>query len=196
MVSAIRDRLCTEHPSDHHKTVGAISTITEPKLPVLPRRDSQWSVEFPFDVSPMRVRSGQQPLTQGHEFTGFIHSVGELPESPSADPQIDLVEGLRVVCPFTTSCGECWFCTRNMTGRCTKGSLIGCPKLEGAQAGYVRVPLAQSTLFEAPQGMEDGHLILMAGMSSSNSLPNITLSPSVRFALRKLQTYSLPAALW
>jgi len=41
--------------------------------------------------------------------------------------------------------------------------LIGCPKLEGAQAEYVRVPLAGTTLFEAPEGMEDGWLILMAG---------------------------------
>lgn len=57
-----------------------------------------------------------------------------------------------------------------MTGRCVKGSLIGCPKLEGAQAEYVKIPLARTTLFEAPEGMPDGHLILMAGESFRWSL--------------------------
>lgn len=44
-----------------------------------------------------------------------------------------------------------------------EASLLGCPKLEGVQAEYAMVPLAETTLFKAPEGVPDTHLILMAG---------------------------------
>ncbi|KAJ9123071.1 hypothetical protein QFC22_001260 [Naganishia vaughanmartiniae] len=100
----------------------------------------------------------QTGFTLGHEFCGTIHQLGPtLPGQAWSFKQND-----RVVSPFTTSCGECFFCERDYTGRCVRGSVYGCEKLEGAQAEYVKVPLANTTLYKAPDELQDNHLILMA----------------------------------
>ena len=82
----------------------------------------------------------------GHEFLGEVVEVGKA------------VKGLRVgdlvVSPFTTNCGECFYCRKGLTCRCPQGQLFGWVEngrgLEGAQAEYVRVPLADSTLVKLP----------------------------------------------
>ena len=67
----------------------------------------------------------------------------------------------QVVSPFTTSCGEsnlgtdraltslgeCFQCVRGWSCRCAKSQLFGSPGLDGGQAEYVRVPLAETTLY-------------------------------------------------
>ncbi|KAJ9104177.1 hypothetical protein QFC20_004614 [Naganishia adeliensis] len=99
-----------------------------------------------------------EAVVKGHEFCGTIHSLGlALPDQPWT-----FQTGDRVVSPFTTSCGACFFCERGFTGRCVKGSVYGCEKLDGAQAEYVKVPLANTTLYKAPEELKDNHLILMA----------------------------------
>lgn len=93
----------------------------------------------------------------GHEFTGVVEEAGE---------GIDLPPGQRVVAPFTTSCGECFFCRRGLTSRCERGELFGWVEegrgLHGAQAERVRVPLAATTLVPIPDGVPDA-LALLAG---------------------------------
>lgn len=78
----------------------------------------------------------------GHEFTGEIIETGNAVKK--------LKKGGRVLSPFTTSCGECYYCKMGLTCRCIKGSLFGWVEnghgLHGAQAQYVRVPMADSTL--------------------------------------------------
>lgn len=34
--------------------------------------------------------------------------------------------------------GECFYCKRGFSSRCEESLLFGCPKLDGAQAEYVR----------------------------------------------------------
>lgn len=46
--------------------------------------------------------------------------------------------------------GECFFCQNAYSSRCALGALYGTGPLDGAQSQYVRVPLAQTTLFPAP----------------------------------------------
>lgn len=103
------------------------------------------------------LKEDQYGFTTGHEFVGEITQLGDGVTSFSV--------GDRVICPFTTSCSTCWYCTRGWTGRCLhpEASLLGCPKLEGVQAEYAMVPLAETTLVKAPEGVPDTHLILMAG---------------------------------
>lgn len=72
--------------------------------------------------------------SQGHEFAGEIVKIG------AAVKNFKL--GDRVVSPFTTSCGSCFFCLRQLTCRCIESQLFGSKTLEGAQAEFVRVPLA------------------------------------------------------
>ena len=86
----------------------------------------------------------------GHEFLGEVVEAGKG------------VKGLRagdlVVSPFTTNCGECFYCRKGLTCRCPRGQLFGWVEngrgLEGAQAEYVRVPLADSTLVKLPPDVD------------------------------------------
>jgi threonine dehydrogenase-like Zn-dependent dehydrogenase len=82
----------------------------------------------------------------GHEFLGEVVEVG---------PDVSrLARGDRVVSPFTTSCGSCFYCTHGLPARCTRGQLFGWVErgvgLHGGQAQLVRVPLADTTLFPVP----------------------------------------------
>ncbi len=94
--------------------------------------------------------TGREPgleagTVMGHEFLGRVVARG-------AEAGIDV--GSRVVAPFSTSCGECFFCARGLTARCESGQLFGWREegrgLHGGQAEFVRVPMADSTLVALP----------------------------------------------
>jgi threonine dehydrogenase-like Zn-dependent dehydrogenase len=90
----------------------------------------------------------------GHEFTGEVVETGSNIEN--------FQKGDRVVSPFTVSCGECFYCVRGFSSRCARSQLFGTALLDGGQAEYVRVPLADSTLFKIPQTVDEKKLVLMA----------------------------------
>ncbi len=93
----------------------------------------------------------------GHELVGEVVDVG------SAVKKIKL--GDRVATPFTTNCGECFYCRRGLTCRCEKGQLFGwCSGgqgLEGGQSEYVRISLADGTLFKLPETISDATGLLL-----------------------------------
>ena len=97
---------------------------------------------------------GCRPGTiMGHEFVGVVEEVGSAVH--------DLRPRDRVVSPFTVNCGACFFCQRGLTGRCVRSQGFGFVTeegagLEGAQAEYVRVPLAESSLVRLPDLRGDG----------------------------------------
>jgi threonine dehydrogenase-like Zn-dependent dehydrogenase len=90
----------------------------------------------------------------GHEFTGHVHEVGSSVKNFKV--------GDHVVSPFTVSCGECFYCQHGFSSRCTKSLLFGSGPLDGAQAEFVRVPLADATAVKAPPEIKDEALVLMA----------------------------------
>jgi threonine dehydrogenase-like Zn-dependent dehydrogenase len=90
----------------------------------------------------------------GHEFTGHVTEIGSSIETISV--------GDKIVAPFTLSCGECFYCKNKFSSRCNKGLLFGSAGLDGAQAEYVRIPLADSSVVKAPEGIKDTALVLMA----------------------------------
>jgi len=103
--------------------------------------------------------TGLDPGTvMGHEF------MGEVVETGAAVRRIRA--GTRVVSPFTTSCGDCFYCREGLTARCTGGQLFGWVEagrgLQGVQAEYVRVPLADTTLVAVPDGAP-AEEVLLAG---------------------------------
>lgn len=106
-----------------------------------------------------RVAFGVVP---GHEAVGEVVEVGA--EVTAVAP------GASVIVPFTTSCGRCGPCRRALTARCVHGRLFGFgppdggpdATLHGAQAGLVRVPLADTTLVPAPDGIGDPGAVLLA----------------------------------
>jgi threonine dehydrogenase-like Zn-dependent dehydrogenase len=101
---------------------------------------------------------GMDPgAVMGHEFAGEIVDAGlEVRRFKPGD---------HVVAPFTTNCGECFYCRSGLTARCTRGQLFGWVQngagLQGGQAEYVRVPLADTTLIPQPDGLADEVALLL-----------------------------------
>jgi len=90
----------------------------------------------------------------GHEFTGVVTEVGN---------DVNTVKvGDKIVSPFTVSCQECFYCKNSYSSRCSKSLLFGSAGLDGAQAEFVRVPLADGTVLKAPPQIKDQTLVLMA----------------------------------
>ena len=93
----------------------------------------------------------------GHEFAGEIVEIGKEVKT--------LRKGDLVMTPFTTNCGECFYCKIGLTCRCVQGQLYGWVHrgkgLQGGQAEYVHVPLAESTLVKILEGvsLEEGLML-------------------------------------
>lgn len=106
----------------------------------------------------------------GHEFVGVVEEKGEQVTS--------LGIGDRVMSPFTTSCGTCFYCRKGLTCRCEheEAQLFGWVNegeegdgsgLQGSQAQFVRVPLADSTLVKVPPTLSDEAAILLGDILST-----------------------------
>jgi len=108
--------------------------------------------------SELHVFRGHQPsptdFIMGHEFTGIVEEVGDDVKS--------VKKGDKIVSPFTVSCGDCFYCKNGFSSRCAKGLLFGTAGLDGSQAEYCRIPLADSTVYKAPEDIPDNLLVLMA----------------------------------
>ncbi|UJR16876.1 hypothetical protein I4U23_003774 [Adineta vaga] len=107
--------------------------------------------------SDLHVYRGHEPsetdFIMGHEFFGEVIEVG------SDVKQFKM--GDRIVVPFSTSCGTCFYCRKALTSRCETSQLFGSPLLNGGQAEYVRIPFADSTAFPVPKNISDDLMVLM-----------------------------------
>ncbi|RFU28953.1 hypothetical protein B7463_g7394, partial [Scytalidium lignicola] len=107
-----------------------------------------------FELHAYRGHAKPSPgYITGHEGAGIVDQVG-----------VDVKKfkkGDYVVVPFTATCGHCYFCTHGFSSRCSNGELFGSPQLDGSQAEYFRVPMADTTLSLAPTELGE-ELILMA----------------------------------
>jgi len=108
--------------------------------------------------SDLHIVHGRDPgirmgTIMGHEFTGFVEDI--------RGDAGDLNRGDRILSPFSINCGQCFYCERNLPGRCIRSHCFGFVNedgsgLEGSQAEFVRVPLAASTLLKIPDAKSDG----------------------------------------
>jgi 2-desacetyl-2-hydroxyethyl bacteriochlorophyllide A dehydrogenase len=108
--------------------------------------------------SDLHIIHGRDPgirmgTIMGHEFVGEIQECG--------NDVSNLKVGDRVVSPFTVNCGECFYCKRDFPARCVRSIGFGFINedgsgLHGAQAEFVRVPFASSTLMKVPEHKENG----------------------------------------
>ncbi|KAL4458665.1 hypothetical protein ABPG75_013530 [Micractinium tetrahymenae] len=100
---------------------------------------------------------------QGHEFVGHVVLTGAAVQKFRA--------GDRVMSPFTANCGQCWFCKHGLTARCKRSQLFGWVEggcgLHGAQAQYVRVPMADATLAPVPADVSDEEALLLGDIFST-----------------------------
>ena len=87
----------------------------------------------------------------GHEFVGVVEAVGPGVTRFSA--------GDRVVGSFLIACGACWFCARGEYNNCDQLWALGygmfTGDLDGAQAEFVRVPVADLNLHAVDAAMTD-----------------------------------------
>lgn len=93
----------------------------------------------------------------GHEFVGVVEEVGKAVRN--------FKPGQRVVSPFSTHCGHCYYCTHDNITRCDSLSAFGLGKrwgaLGGGQAEYVCVPLADRTLLALDERVSDEHATVL-----------------------------------
>lgn len=93
----------------------------------------------------------------GHEFLGVIDEVGPYVTEFKPGERVLVYPGFR--------CGTCEPCLKEMPIGCTKGGIFGNPtpygSLDGGQAEYVRLPLAQKIMYRIPEGMADEDVILV-----------------------------------
>jgi threonine dehydrogenase-like Zn-dependent dehydrogenase len=110
----------------------------------------------------------------GHE------PMGEVVETGSAIT--NLKKGDRVVVPFTISCGDCWFCKRELYSLCdtsnpnkelaakvmgmSPAGLFGYSHMlggfPGGQAEYLRVPFADVGPLKIPDGLPDDKVLFLS----------------------------------
>jgi 2-desacetyl-2-hydroxyethyl bacteriochlorophyllide A dehydrogenase len=99
----------------------------------------------------------------GHEFVGTIVETGNNVKK--------FYKEARVLSPFTTSCGDCFYCRIGLTCRCEKGNLFGWVQsghgLHGAQAQYIRVPLADTTLVSLSNDLSEEKGLLLGDIFST-----------------------------
>ena len=104
--------------------------------------------------SDLHIKHGCVPravpgITVGHEMVGVVEEVGSAVTA--------VRPGDRVTVNVETFCGECFYCRHGFVNNCTSphgGWALGC-RIDGAQAEYVRVPLANQGLNRIPEGVTD-----------------------------------------
>ncbi|WP_066685971.1 alcohol dehydrogenase [Christensenella intestinihominis] len=104
--------------------------------------------------SDLHIKHGSVPRAKpgvvvGHEMVGVVEQIG--------DGVRTVRVGDRVTVNVETFCGDCYFCRRGFVNNCTHeygGWALGC-RIDGGQAEYVRVPLADNGLDVIPEGATD-----------------------------------------
>ena len=144
-----------------------LETIDDPKI-IDPRDAIVKVTHCSICGSDLHVYHGRETgidlhTAMGHEFTGEIVDVGREVKS--------LKVGDNVISPFSTSCGECYFCKIGLTARCVKSQLFGWVEkgngLHGGQSEYVRVPYADGTLVKTPDGINNEESIILGDVLST-----------------------------
>ncbi len=92
--------------------------------------------------------------TLGHEATGYIAEVG-----PAVT---DLKVGDHVIIPCTTSCGHCAACRKGIFSSCVRGGWQIGNTIDGVQAEYARIPLADSSLHRIPPDVDEEAALMLA----------------------------------
>jgi 2-desacetyl-2-hydroxyethyl bacteriochlorophyllide A dehydrogenase len=119
--------------------------------------------------SDLHIVQGRDPgvrmgTIMGHEFTGVVEATGANVTGFRA--------GDRVVAPFTANCGNCFYCIRHMPARCVRSVGFGFITeaghgLHGAQAEFVRAPMASSTLMKVPETLRDEEALFLGDIFST-----------------------------
>lgn len=90
----------------------------------------------------------------GHEGVGIVEETGA---------GVSLFKkGDRVLISCISSCGKCEYCRRGMYSHCVTGGWILGNTIDGTQAGYVRIPHADTSLYPIPEGADEEALVMLS----------------------------------
>jgi threonine dehydrogenase-like Zn-dependent dehydrogenase len=162
----------------HGKSDVRVDTVPDPKIEE-PRDIVIRVTSTAICGSDLHLYDGYMPTMQsgdvlGHEPMGEVVEVGKSITT--------LKKGDRVVVPFCISCGNCWFCQRQMFSLCdtsnpnaavarlamgqSPAGLFGYSHMLGGYAGgqaeYLRVPFADVGPLKVPDGMPDEKVLFLS----------------------------------
>jgi len=154
-----------------------VETVPDPKI-INPRDAVVKITSTAICGSDLHLYDGFIPTMEsgdilGHEFMGEVVELGSAVKN--------LKVGDRVVVPFTISCGNCFFCNRDLWSLCDNSNpnawmaetlmghspsgLFGYSHMLGGYAGgqaeYARVPFADVGLFKIPDGLSDDQVLFL-----------------------------------
>jgi len=101
------------------------------------------------------VPTCKEGTTIGHEGMGVIEECGSAVRAYQA--------GDRVLISCISSCASCQMCKNGMYSHCEKGGgwILG-HTVDGTQAEYVRIPLADASLHKVPEGVDEKALVMLS----------------------------------
>ncbi len=131
--------------------------------------------------SDLHIFDGVIPQMKSGDVIGH-ETMGEVVEVGSENSKLKV--GDRVVVPFTTSCGECFFCKRGYFSGCERSNpnrekaaklwgnlpagLFGYSHLlggySGGQAEYLRVPYADIGPLKVPSGLSNEQVLFLSAI--------------------------------
>jgi threonine dehydrogenase-like Zn-dependent dehydrogenase len=135
----------------------------------------------------------------GHEFVGEIVDTGSYVGK--------FKPGDRVVGSFMIVCGKCWFCARGEFNNCDQMWVLGygmfTGDLDGSQAEFVRIPVADMNLHAVDPGLTDeqalfagdilttgAYIAARAGIQEGDTVAVIGAGPVGIFSLMAALTYN------
>jgi alcohol dehydrogenase len=107
----------------------------------------------------LHILKGDVPTCQpgrilGHEGVGIVATIG--PAVTGFKP------GDRVLISCISACGKCVYCRKLMYSHCTTGGWILGNSIDGTQAEFVRIPHADNSLYQIPEGMDEEALVMLS----------------------------------
>jgi alcohol dehydrogenase len=90
----------------------------------------------------------------GHEGVGVVDQVGGAVTAFS--------RGDHVLISCISSCGKCESCRKGMYSHCTTGGWLLGNEIDGTQAGYVRIPHADTSLYPIPAGADEEAMVMLS----------------------------------
>jgi len=129
------------------------------------------------NVGSANYSEGVAPFCVGHEFAGEIVEVGKAVYRHKV--------GQKVLASGGAPCGRCEHCLSGHAQLCEHWTAFGLStQLNGGQAEFVNVPMADLTLQPIPEGVSDEHSILLTdalctayfGLTRTNMQPGDTVA--------------------
>jgi alcohol dehydrogenase len=90
----------------------------------------------------------------GHEGIGIIEEIG------GGVTRFKVGDHVLISC--ITSCGKCEYCRRGMASHCELGGWILGNTIDGTQAEFVRIPLADSSLYLIPTSADEESMVMLS----------------------------------